>query len=211
MPYSGVTEALEKHPNLKKYSAKARRGWVSSFNSAIESGKGESYAFAVAYSVANDVDGKENINDKKKAASLRFASENEALQYLSNFTGKRIIIALDVAELVDQVDVMSKLPVDEFVDDIDAFIEACKKESDSRKDSDNPAEQLMKALLDPVIKRTKEYKEDLEDISLDEVDDVSKKYKQDIEDLVERYNKGKEEVIRQQEQIQEASSQTGVE
>ena len=87
MPFEGVEEAIERHPNLKKYSAKAKRGWVESFNNAWESKKDESYAFAVAYSVANGI-------DKKKNASkdLFFASRDEALQYLSDITGKKIIL-----------------------------------------------------------------------------------------------------------------------
>jgi len=90
MPFKSVEEAVKKHPNLDKYSAKAKRGWLKSFNNAFEQKPGdEGYAFAVAYSVANKIDG-------KKAASkeeMIFASEDEALQYLSDITGERIVVA----------------------------------------------------------------------------------------------------------------------
>jgi superoxide dismutase len=58
MPYKSVNEAVKKHPNLSEYSDKAQSGWVKSFNNAIEEKDDESYAFAVAYSVANKIDGK---------------------------------------------------------------------------------------------------------------------------------------------------------
>lgn len=62
MPYKNVDEAVKKHPNLKKYSTKARRGWVGSFNSCNKSGGSDEKCFAVAFSVANKVDGKANID-----------------------------------------------------------------------------------------------------------------------------------------------------
>lgn len=68
MPYDNVSEAIKKHPNLDKYSAKAKRAWVKAFNNAWESKNDESYAFAVAYSAANNVDGK-----KRKAAIIEDA------------------------------------------------------------------------------------------------------------------------------------------
>jgi hypothetical protein len=58
MPYDSVADAVKKHPNLKKYSAKAQRAFVSAFNSAHESGKDEGSCFAIGYSAANKVDGK---------------------------------------------------------------------------------------------------------------------------------------------------------
>lgn len=58
MPYKSVNEAVKKHPNLNKYSDKAKKAWVSAFNSAFDQKNDESYAFAVAYSVANKIDGK---------------------------------------------------------------------------------------------------------------------------------------------------------
>lgn len=68
MPYDNVSEAVKKHPNLDKYSAKAKSAWVKAFNNAWESKNDESYAFAVAYSAANNVDGK-----KRKAAIIEDA------------------------------------------------------------------------------------------------------------------------------------------
>ena len=62
MPYKSVDEAVKKHPNLNKYSAKAQRAWFSAFNSAFDSGKSDEASFSVAYSVANKVDGKATIN-----------------------------------------------------------------------------------------------------------------------------------------------------
>jgi len=58
MPYKTVSEAEKTQPGLSKYSAKAKRGWLDSFNSSMEKDNDESKAFAVAYSVANKVDGK---------------------------------------------------------------------------------------------------------------------------------------------------------
>jgi len=58
MPYKTVNEAEKTQSGLKKYSEKAKRGWLSAFNSSMEKDNDESKAFAVAYSVANRVDGK---------------------------------------------------------------------------------------------------------------------------------------------------------
>ena len=58
MPFQSVSEAVKKHPNLKKYSQKAKNAWVKSFNSSYDSKKDEGYAFSVAYSTANKIDGK---------------------------------------------------------------------------------------------------------------------------------------------------------
>jgi len=58
MPYDSVQDAVKRHPNLGKYSAKAQRAFVSAFNSAFESGKDEGTCFAIAYAAANKVDGK---------------------------------------------------------------------------------------------------------------------------------------------------------
>jgi hypothetical protein len=67
MPYSSVSEAEKKNPGLEKYSAKAKRGWLSSFNSCMKDSSDESKCFAIAYSVANKA-------VAKKAADM----ENEA-------------------------------------------------------------------------------------------------------------------------------------
>jgi hypothetical protein len=58
MPYGSIEEAEKKNPGLAKYSGKAKRGWLKSFNSCMDDGGGESKCFAIAYSVANGVDGK---------------------------------------------------------------------------------------------------------------------------------------------------------
>lgn len=58
MPYSSISEAEKKNPGLSKYSDKAKRGWLKSFNSCMDDGGSESKCFAIAYSVANGVDGK---------------------------------------------------------------------------------------------------------------------------------------------------------
>lgn len=57
MPYASVKDAVKRHPNLKKYSAKAKRAFVHAFNASAERGKEDDYNFAVAYSAANKVDG----------------------------------------------------------------------------------------------------------------------------------------------------------
>ena len=72
MPFKTVEEAVKKHPNLDKYSAKAQRAWLSAFNSAIEKND-EGSAFAISYSVANKVDSKkayEEIVERVIARSL---------------------------------------------------------------------------------------------------------------------------------------------
>lgn len=61
MPFSGVSEAVKKHPNLKKYSKKGQSAWVKSFNSAYESKHDEAYAFSTAYSVANRIGSKTKV------------------------------------------------------------------------------------------------------------------------------------------------------
>ncbi len=57
MPYDNIEEAEKKNPGLSKYSDKAKRGWLSSFNSCMDDDGDESKCFAIAYSVANKVDG----------------------------------------------------------------------------------------------------------------------------------------------------------
>lgn len=206
MPFENVDDALKKHPNLSKYSAKARRGWVSAFNSAMESGKDESASFAIAYSVANNVDGKKNINESKKASTeLIFSSVPGALQYLSDYTQKRVVVAaeigdLDIAKFIDQVKAMADVPIDDFVDDVEALIDVSQEEANARLDMENPtqADLLMAAMLQAISKRTQEYRDDLKDV--EDIDNVSDKYKKDLEDFVERYQKGVEEVLRQQEE-----------
>lgn len=78
MPYKTVEQAEESSPGLSKYSAKAKRGWLSAFNSAMESGKDESAAFAIAYSVANKVDGRTSSDLITAASLVIIASELEA-------------------------------------------------------------------------------------------------------------------------------------
>jgi hypothetical protein len=53
MPYGSVSEAEKKNPGLKKYSDKAKRGWLSALNKCLKDGSAESKCFAIAYSVAN--------------------------------------------------------------------------------------------------------------------------------------------------------------
>jgi hypothetical protein len=57
MPYDSISDAEKKNPGLAKYSDKAKRGWLGSFNSCMKDGDDESKCFAIAYSVANRVDG----------------------------------------------------------------------------------------------------------------------------------------------------------
>lgn len=58
MPYDNVSEAEKNNPGLKKYSDKAKSGWLSAFNSCLKDSNDESKCLAIAYSVANKVDGK---------------------------------------------------------------------------------------------------------------------------------------------------------
>ena len=61
MPFDSAAEAVKKHPNLSKYSAKAQRAFVHAFNSAYESGKDEGTCFAIGYSAAKKADGKSSF------------------------------------------------------------------------------------------------------------------------------------------------------
>ena len=70
MPYKNIQEAEEKNPGLKKYSDKAKRGWVGSFNSCMADGGPEDKCFAIAYSVANKVDGRKP-SSKKSSEMMR--------------------------------------------------------------------------------------------------------------------------------------------
>jgi hypothetical protein len=79
MPYSNPKDAVEAHPNLKKYSDKAVRGFVASFNSSETNGHSEKECFAIAYSVANKVD--------KKTAALK-----EEILSEENMTGVKPIV-----------------------------------------------------------------------------------------------------------------------
>lgn len=56
MPFSSVDEAVKRHPSLSQYSKNAQRAWVHAFNSAYESGKDESSAFAIAWAAAKKAD-----------------------------------------------------------------------------------------------------------------------------------------------------------
>jgi len=60
MPFNSIDDAIKKHPNLKKYSAKAQRAWLSAINSCFDSGGDDSKCFPIAYSAANKVDGKKS-------------------------------------------------------------------------------------------------------------------------------------------------------
>jgi hypothetical protein len=91
MPYDSVAEAEKKNTGLKKYSGKAKRGWLSSFNKCMEDSSDESKCFAIAYSVANKVDGKKasieedeegvEHNDKYECPSCgQMAAARELLQ-----------------------------------------------------------------------------------------------------------------------------------
>jgi hypothetical protein len=65
MPYDTVEQAERANSGLAKYSAKAKRGWLKSFNSCMESGGPEGKCFEVAHSVANKVDGGESSSDAR--------------------------------------------------------------------------------------------------------------------------------------------------
>jgi len=79
MPYKTVSEAEKDNTGLKKYSDKAKRGWLGSFNSCMNDGGPESKCFAIAYSVANKVDGKQpttkKSSDKVAGELLKIAKE----------------------------------------------------------------------------------------------------------------------------------------
>jgi hypothetical protein len=70
MPFKNVQEAVKRHPNLKKYSAKAQGAWVSAINSCFDGGGDDSKCFPIAYSVANKIDGKKGGSMKQVANEL---------------------------------------------------------------------------------------------------------------------------------------------
>ena len=69
MPWKTVNQIPNKYQKTfrkKKYSAKQKRAWLSVLNSALERGKDESYAFASAWSVANELKPKKKPKKPKK-------------------------------------------------------------------------------------------------------------------------------------------------
>lgn len=106
MPYKTVQDAVKKHPNLNKYSDKAKSGWLKSFNNAYESKKDESYAFSVAYSVANKIDGKSSSMNKIAREILKVAKvvdDHIAIELL-RIARMTVIDAYDVMELGESAD-----------------------------------------------------------------------------------------------------------
>ncbi len=65
MPYKSVQEAIQKHPNLKKYSPKAQRSWFKSFDRCwfASHGRDEGMCFRIAYAAANRTDGVSSIRE----------------------------------------------------------------------------------------------------------------------------------------------------
>lgn len=61
MPFENIEEAIQRHPNLKRYSEKAQNAWLSAFNNAFEKND-EGTSFAIAYSVANKIDNIKKAN-----------------------------------------------------------------------------------------------------------------------------------------------------
>jgi len=146
-------------------------------------------------------------------SDLKFSSTKDALQYLSDYTQYRVVVAqeiegLDIAKFIDQVKAMSDVKIDDFVDDIEDLIKVSQDEADARKNSDNPveAELLMAALLQAISKRAQEYRDDLKNMDAEDINDISKKFKRDLEDLVDRYHKGQVEIIDQQEAAAETTA-----
>lgn len=76
MPYASIKELVKKRPNLKKYSAKAKKVFLGAFNSVMEKDSDEGKAFKIAYAAANKIDGKESINECKTFAEY-YASFKE--------------------------------------------------------------------------------------------------------------------------------------
>jgi len=80
MPYKTINEAEKKNEGLKKYSEKAKRGWLGSFNQCMSDGGPEDKCYAIAYSVANKVDGrkpttKSSVESNAAAGLLKVAKE----------------------------------------------------------------------------------------------------------------------------------------
>jgi len=59
MPYDSIQQAEKENKGLRKYSDKAKRGWIGSFNSCMADGGPEDKCFAIEYSVANEAGGGE--------------------------------------------------------------------------------------------------------------------------------------------------------
>ena len=70
MPYKTIGEATKDNKGLEKYSEKAKRGWVGSFNQCMADGGPEDKCFAIAYSVANKVDGRKKSSSVCDAKAL---------------------------------------------------------------------------------------------------------------------------------------------
>ena len=70
MPYKTIDQAVKKNKGLEKYSKKAQKGWISAFNDVMERDGDEQKAFAVAYSVANKIDGKKSSSDMNVSEEL---------------------------------------------------------------------------------------------------------------------------------------------
>lgn len=76
MPYDSVEEAVKSNKGLEKYSDKAKRGWLEGFNKCMNDGGPESKCFAIAYSIANDVDGKKS-SSRTRHAFIRNSPQNQ--------------------------------------------------------------------------------------------------------------------------------------
>jgi len=110
MPYDTVEQAEKTNSGLQKYSAKAKRGWLSSFNSCMDSGGPESKCFAVAYSVANKVDGKKAAMELLKTAKSILAGDDalrdkneQVSSYLNRIPGVAHAAVNDWARLSEGV------------------------------------------------------------------------------------------------------------
>lgn len=99
MPYKSIEDALKTKPNLKKYSDKAQRAWISAFNSAYKSGKPESSCFAIAYSVANKIDGKKNINANVENSNVT----DDMINFFVKRTMKHINLVNDNVNKINKI------------------------------------------------------------------------------------------------------------
>jgi len=97
MPYRSVKEAIQKHPNLAKYSPKAQSAWFKAFNScwfATKGTKDEGKCFRIAYSAANKAAGVKSIRELNPDGT-----DEELQEIVAILRDTRLIESLDAFQM----------------------------------------------------------------------------------------------------------------
>ena len=116
MPYKTTQEATKDNKGLEKYSEKAKRGWLGSFNQCSADGGPEDKCFAIAYSVANKVDGRKP-GSKKSSRELSASDRQMIAREL--LAVAREIEAISFSE--EAKSLKMKAVVEDFMDDVKHF------------------------------------------------------------------------------------------